>query len=108
MSHICGCATRTPSLRSSRAMEQCQSVPQRSHTSPETAAPSAQAYSQRHQSSKWRRGDVVELVPTLRAAPAAALHHIVDRPGKESMATGVRSGVIHVDCAMSGLRPLYP
>jgi hypothetical protein len=34
----------------------------------------------------------VELVPTLRAAPAAALHHIVDRPGKESMATGVRSG----------------
>jgi hypothetical protein len=34
----------------------------------------------------------VELVPTLRAVPAAALHHIVDRPGKESMATGIRSG----------------
>ena len=84
MSHICGCATRTPSLRSSREMEQCQPVPQRSHTSPETAAPSAQAYSQRHQSSEWRRGDVVEPVPTLRAAPDAPLHHIVDRPGKES------------------------
>ena len=34
----------------------------------------------------------MELVPTLRAAPDGALHHIVDRPCKEFMATGVRPG----------------
>src|SRR5262249_54103054 len=39
---------------------------------------------------EWRRGGVVALVLTYRAAPDAALQRIVGHPAKESMAAKVR------------------
>ena len=48
----------------------------------------------------------MKLIPTLRAAPDATLHHIVDRPDIESMATGVASGSWVDHPGMSATGPL--